>query len=116
VWESVEFNKFPKPQRLARPCVYTPSSYLPVVGARCDRSGVSTYLKAYFEPPFETPKLYNLAARTVLVVAASTHRPGAAKVTLACCRQEKEVVRRSDPGLCGLRLARDVWHGGRCVQ
>lgn len=30
--------------------------------------------------------------------------------------QEKEVVRRSDPGLCGLRLARDVWHGGRCVQ
>ena len=41
-------------------------------------------LKAYFEPPFETPKLYNLAARTVLVVAASTHRPGAAKVTLAC--------------------------------
>jgi hypothetical protein len=30
--------------------------------------------------------------------------------------QEKEVVRRSDPGLCGLRLASDLWHCGRCVQ
>ena len=41
-------------------------------------------LKAYFEPPIKIAKWVHFAARTVLVVAASTHRPGAAKVTLAC--------------------------------
>ena len=48
--------------------------------------GGSAKLKAYFEPPIKIAKWVHFAARTVLVVAASTHRPGAAKVTLACCR------------------------------
>jgi len=45
---------------------------------------VAAKLKAYFEPPIKIAKWVHFAARTVLVVAASTHRLGAAKVTLAC--------------------------------